>query len=736
MDDSFRLLISMSPKCNKNVKQTKRIKAPSRLALKKSIRRSSVYDKPPLENICIAEESSSQSSKSSSNNMIDDLQKKTEALNILSDTKVQSIKKWISDIPSEIVDETTDFNNVSIFSQVSAIHGELSKPKTDNGPINSTFINSDTRTCFKFDQLFKKKTDIEVHAVKKDNKHSDDVIEIIEDSDEENDKDNSFKTAIDNSDNASDKENNKNQNNIVFNTPKPIAEYDECESLLDEVYGKSWRKDKERILPQSEPRIHKPKKLYNEIPMTEIKSRKLYKNPYTDAEQKHTKTLLQKLREDRLKNTIQNSPWRQKFKDLCDSDTDSNSSVKRTLPKTKLSFDDDVQPKSTSKTNKNNIKFDKQTASDSFSDFSDSGLTLEEKLKGKAKAIPIEKPKSKITKKITKPRTFVSSNDSSDSDNHLVNEKDKRYVDKTKNTPRPRQLSISSESSEKSWSDFSSDSGDVADKPKGKSNDFHKSKQSQTGPASFLASLSKSVPDSRCDASARIFRNNYKTYKDQLLQKLFKLYNEKIFGNAISEDSPIEWSDRMTGTAGYCVCRKITHKNGKIERKVRFKLSTKILDSADRLRDTFVHELCHAATWLVNEVSDGHGPFWKSWACKAMRTFPELPAIKRCHDYTINTKYTYKCMGCGYSFGRHSKSLDLERKRCGHCYGKFEVLINKTTKNGETKSVPSVKKQPNGFALFVKENYSKYKTDNMKNKDVMKLLGQKFKDLKVDQKSK
>lgn len=37
-------------------------------------------------------------------------------------------------------------------------------------------------------------------------------------------------------------------------------------------------------------------------------------------------------------------------------------------------------------------------------------------------------------------------------------------------------------------------------------------------------------------------------------------------------------------------------------------------------------------------------------ACKAMKTFPELPPVKRCHDYVINTKYTYRCTGCAYRY--------------------------------------------------------------------------------------
>ncbi|VEN63452.1 unnamed protein product [Callosobruchus maculatus] len=277
-------------------------------------------------------------------------------------------------------------------------------------------------------------------------------------------------------------------------------------------------------------------------------------------------------------------------------------------------------------------------------------------------------------------------------------------------------------------SDDSDESDDEFDKRVSR---IHRSSYAH-GAYSFLESLSGSVPLYTCDFKARVYRNNYKNKRDELAAELFKLYNKKIFESKIPEDTPLKWNDRMRGTAGYCYCRKITRSNGNIERLVRIELASKVLDSPDRLRDTLVHELCHAAAWIINGVSDGHGKYWKSWAYKAMSTFPELPPIKRCHDYVLNTKYTYKCTGCGYSIGRHTKSLDTERKRCGHCYGKFEVLINKVSKKGESKSVPATpKKGATGFALFVKENYGAHKTPDRKHGDVMRILGQKFQEMKV-----
>lgn len=68
--------------------------------------------------------------------------------------------------------------------------------------------------------------------------------------------------------------------------------------------------------------------------------------------------------------------------------------------------------------------------------------------------------------------------------------------------------------------------------------------------------------------------------------------------------------------------------------------------------------------------------------------------------------------------------------------GKFEVLLNKVSKKGEIKSVSATPKRAvNGFALFVKENYGSVMNPNLKHGEVMKLLGQKFQEMKVNNKN-
>ncbi|XP_044743927.1 dentin sialophosphoprotein-like [Chrysoperla carnea] len=252
---------------------------------------------------------------------------------------------------------------------------------------------------------------------------------------------------------------------------------------------------------------------------------------------------------------------------------------------------------------------------------------------------------------------------------------------------------------------------------------------------SFLGSLSNFVSKAESHPDAHMYKLYFKEKKEELAIRLFTLYNQEVFNQQIPKETPIEWNSRMRGTAGFCYNRKIVHSNGDIERSCRIVLSSKVIDEPSRLRDTLIHEMCHAAAWHINHMSSGHGPCWQAWAKRAMLKFPELPPIRRCHDYDINTKYTYKCVNCGYSIGRHSKSLDVNRKRCGYCYGQFELLLNKKTKNGVIKTVatPKATKQPNEFALFVKENYKtvKQESNNLKHGDVMKLLGQKFSALKM-----
>ncbi|VDK85925.1 unnamed protein product [Litomosoides sigmodontis] len=154
----------------------------------------------------------------------------------------------------------------------------------------------------------------------------------------------------------------------------------------------------------------------------------------------------------------------------------------------------------------------------------------------------------------------------------------------------------------------------------------------------------------------------------------------------------LEWNARLRLTAGRCRCKP----NGTAD----VELSTKVCDSPERLRDTLLHELCHAAVWVIDRIhKGGHGSAWKYWVYKCRKVFPSLPLIERCHNYTVDAKYLYICDNCGQTIKRHSKSLDTDRKICGICQGHF-VLRSRDGKELSTKTVST-------FAQFVKENYNR-----------------------------
>uniref|UniRef100_A0A8C5WJV6 SprT-like domain-containing protein n=1 Tax=Leptobrachium leishanense TaxID=445787 RepID=A0A8C5WJV6_9ANUR len=212
----------------------------------------------------------------------------------------------------------------------------------------------------------------------------------------------------------------------------------------------------------------------------------------------------------------------------------------------------------------------------------------------------------------------------------------------------------------------------------------------------------------------------FKQKREELTARLYSLYNHTIFELKLPVNMEIIWNKKMRKTAGYCVTGQ--KKLPFLQRYARIELSEKVCDSADRLRDTLIHEICHAATWLINGVRDGHGQFWRLYARKATLSHPELPMVTRCHSYEINYKFTYECSRCKNTIGRHSKSLDTEKFVCALCKGKL-VLLGSSRKDGS----PSVS-QLTPFAKFVKENYSSAKKEltGMRHVDVMRKLSADF----------
>ncbi|XP_054890664.1 germ cell nuclear acidic protein [Poeciliopsis prolifica] len=223
-------------------------------------------------------------------------------------------------------------------------------------------------------------------------------------------------------------------------------------------------------------------------------------------------------------------------------------------------------------------------------------------------------------------------------------------------------------------------------------------------PGCFLESLA--VPGS-------IYGSIFKKNKEELTNKLYQLYNTSVFDNKLPTNMSVTWNKKMRKTAGYCITGQ---EKGGGNRYARIELSVKVCDSADRLRDTLIHEMCHAATWLINGVRDGHGNLWRLYARKSTLMHPELPMVTRCHTYDITYKFQYQCKRCQNTIGRHSKSLDTQKFVCALCTGQLVLLT------------PSKPRAPTPFATFVKENYGNVRQElaGQSHAEVMRKLSADF----------
>ncbi|KAL5109685.1 Lipoyl synthase mitochondrial [Taenia crassiceps] len=217
--------------------------------------------------------------------------------------------------------------------------------------------------------------------------------------------------------------------------------------------------------------------------------------------------------------------------------------------------------------------------------------------------------------------------------------------------------------------------------------------------------------------SAERFVKNFKKNREELANRLLAHFNEVIFENQLPGELRVIWNERLLKTAGQCVYLKknTKHADGSVtsRREVRIELSGKVCTSAERVRDTLLHEACHAAVWLVHGVNDGHGRLWRAFVHRANAVFPHLPPITVRHTYAIDTRFTYRCTGCLATINRHSKSLDIQNKVCGRCQSQFQLFDNKSGKITPVDSAGGQKATTTGvgfhsqsvFADFVKVHY-------------------------------
>jgi len=225
----------------------------------------------------------------------------------------------------------------------------------------------------------------------------------------------------------------------------------------------------------------------------------------------------------------------------------------------------------------------------------------------------------------------------------------------------------------------------------------------------------------------------FKKEKVQLTQKLFESLNTLGFHDRLPSNLSIVWNKKLRTTAGITKLKLSSSSSsspsgssGAPNRSALIELSEKVIDCEERLRLTLLHELCHAAAWLLDgERKPPHGPaFWKWAKTASQRT---SLSVTTCHSYEIHKPYHFECVNesCGISYNRHSKKgVDVDRSRCGVCRSQ---IVFKGAFNAD--GTPKKQREPSAFSLFVSENFAKVRASHATSsqREIMTHLGALFK---------
>ncbi|KAL3897118.1 MAG: hypothetical protein SGCHY_003635, partial [Lobulomycetales sp.] len=216
--------------------------------------------------------------------------------------------------------------------------------------------------------------------------------------------------------------------------------------------------------------------------------------------------------------------------------------------------------------------------------------------------------------------------------------------------------------------------------------------------------------------------------RERLSHELYTAFNARIFEKKLASGPPVTWSKTLNTTAGRCLTKRAIEE-GKVVYQARIELSCKVIDDLEKLKETLVHEMCHdssAAAWVIDKTNKPpHGPAFKKWGAVAEKKFPSIK-VTTCHSYEINYRFYYTCVNeqCGAQFGRHSKSIDVDRVGCGRC-GSRVRFVERTRQDGT-----AVKK--NQFSEFMRQEYTSVKQRNpgTSHGDIMKMLSVAWKERK------
>eukprot|EP00918_Siedleckia_nematoides_P077275 GHVU01168992.1.p1 GENE.GHVU01168992.1~~GHVU01168992.1.p1 ORF type:complete len:477 (+),score=101.21 GHVU01168992.1:379-1809(+) len=252
------------------------------------------------------------------------------------------------------------------------------------------------------------------------------------------------------------------------------------------------------------------------------------------------------------------------------------------------------------------------------------------------------------------------------------------------------------------------------------------------GPPHYIGSTPRTDVSSKVHSAARCKTpdRNFARQRATLSRSWFAAFNREVFGGRLPDDTPLVWNPRLTKTAGMTrMRRKGDPLAGTICRVCEIELSVKVIDDEFRLQKTLLHEMCHVAQFLLDQVSrPPHGREFMKWALIATTRYPELRVTVK-HDYKIHAAHRYECVKCARIYARHSKSIDVDKKVCGICKGPLMYTGAADRRGGVVQQ-----RTPNRYNMFIKASYGRVRREQpqLSQKEVFQLLSQEWKSRRTE----
>lgn len=222
--------------------------------------------------------------------------------------------------------------------------------------------------------------------------------------------------------------------------------------------------------------------------------------------------------------------------------------------------------------------------------------------------------------------------------------------------------------------------------------------------------------------AAKARRLSFNNKKDDFAQAFLTVLDDAVAEGKVCQLAvatggvKITWSKTLQKTAGRAQWKgeRFRDREGRVNTKhhASIELAERIIDDEYRLINTLAHEYCHLANYMISNVRDQpHGASFKQWGLRCKEALKDHPVyggrinVTTKHTYKIDYKYVWSCVGCSQTYGRHSKSIDPNRSRCGNpsCNGRLEQIKPKPRNVSPKKNAATPATQRNVMDNVAKE---------------------------------